>query len=415
MTINKYQGRTQEEAIRIAKEQLGENAVIMNVRPIKSKGLFHFLKDSAYEVTAAVEEQQPVAKSSGLAIQDNINFSADEEIKIPIQPQETVARRETNRQAEVLKRESQNRLEERIENIQDLLEKKLAPAETETAKSQSKREEKTAKMTKEQEEGMKFLKMIYGIMLENEINEKYANVILEDIEKVVRGGSSVDYILSSIYQKMILKFGQPRSIEFGEKKPKVVFFIGPTGVGKTTTIAKVASKFKLDAGKKVALLSADTYRIAAAEQLKTYANILDTPFSIVYAPEELNQAIAQLADYDLILVDTAGFSHKNMEQKDDIKKLVNSLDKKYEKEVFLVVSATAKYKDLVNIADVYHDIADYKLIFTKLDETSAYGNLLNIRLYSGADLSYTTNGQNVPDDIELFHTQKIVKQLLGGK
>lgn len=415
MTINKYQGRTQEEAIRIAKEQLGENAVIMNVRPIKSKGLFHFLKDSAYEVTAAVEEQQPVAKSSGLAIQDNINFSADEEIKIPIQTQETVARRETNRQAEVLKRESQNRLEERIENIQDLLEKKLAPAETETAKSQSKREEKTAKMTKEQEEGMKFLKMIYGIMLENEINEKYANVILEDIEKVVRGGSSVDYILSSIYQKMILKFGQPRPIEFGEKKPKVVFFIGPTGVGKTTTIAKVASKFKLDAGKKVALLSADTYRIAAAEQLKTYANILDTPFSIVYAPEELNQAIAQLADYDLILVDTAGFSHKNMEQKDDIKKLVNSLDKKYEKEVFLVVSATAKYKDLVNIADVYHDIADYKLIFTKLDETSAYGNLLNIRLYSGADLSYTTNGQNVPDDIELFHTQKIVKQLLGGK
>lgn len=415
MTINKYQGRTQEEAIRIAKEQLGENAVIMNVRPIKSKRLFHFLKDSAYEVTAAVEEQQPVAKSSGLAIQDNINFSADEEIKIPIQPQETVARRETNRQAEVLKRESQNRLEERIENIQDLLEKKLAPAETETAKSQSKREEKTAKMTKEQEEGMKFLKMIYGIMLENEINEKYANVILEDIEKVVRGGSSVDYILSSIYQKMILKFGQPRPIEFGEKKPKVVFFIGPTGVGKTTTIAKVASKFKLDAGKKVALLSADTYRIAAAEQLKTYANILDTPFSIVYAPEELNQAIAQLADYDLILVDTAGFSHKNMEQKDDIKKLVNSLDKKYEKEVFLVVSATAKYKDLVNIADVYHDIADYKLIFTKLDETSAYGNLLNIRLYSGADLSYTTNGQNVPDDIELFHTQKIVKQLLGGK
>ena len=415
MTINKYQGRTQEEAIRIAKEQLGENAVIMNVSPIKSKGLFHFLKDSAYEVTAAVEEQQPVAKSSGLAIQDNINFSADEEIKIPIQPQETVARRETNRQAEVLKRESQNRLEERIENIQDLLEKKLAPAETETAKSQSKREEKTAKMTKEQEEGMKFLKMIYGIMLENEINEKYANVILEDIEKVVRGGSSVDYILSSIYQKMILKFGQPRPIEFGEKKPKVVFFIGPTGVGKTTTIAKVASKFKLDAGKKVALLSADTYRIAAAEQLKTYANILDTPFSIVYAPEELNQAIAQLADYDLILVDTAGFSHKNMEQKDDIKKLVNSLDKKYEKEVFLVVSATAKYKDLVNIADVYHDIADYKLIFTKLDETSAYGNLLNIRLYSGADLSYTTNGQNVPDDIELFHTQKIVKQLLGGK
>ncbi len=417
MTINKYQGRTEEEAIRIAKEQLGENAVIMNVRPIKTKGLFHFRKDSAYEVTAAVEEREQTVKPSGLAIHDNINFSADEPIKIPIvpSPSEPEEKRGTNRQADVLKRESQNRLEERIENIQDLLEKKLAPAEPEPAKNQPKREEKTDRMTKEQAEGMKFLKMIYGIMLENEINEKYANVILEDIEKVVRGGSSVDYILSSIYQKMILKFGQPRPIELDGKTPKVVFFIGPTGVGKTTTIAKVASKFKLDAGKKVAFLSADTYRIAAAEQLKTYANILDTPFSIVYAPDELNKAVEQVADCDLVLVDTAGFSHKNMEQKNDIKALVNSLDKKYEKEVFLVVSATAKYKDLVNIADVYHDIADYKLIFTKLDETSAYGNLLNIRLYSGADLSYTTNGQNVPDDIELFHTQKIVKQLLGGK
>ena len=95
--------------------------------------------------------------------------------------------------------------------------------------------------------------------------------------------------------------------------------------------------------------------------------------------------------------------------------MIDSVAKKYEKEVFLVVSATTKYKDLLSIADVYHGIADYRLIFTKLDETSAYGNLLNLRLYSGAELSYTTNGQNVPNDIELFNTQKIVKQLLGGK
>lgn len=415
MTINKYEGRTEEEAIRIAREQLGEDAVIMNVKQIKSKGLFHFLKDNAYEVTAAIEEKEQMMKPSSLAIHDNINFTADEEIKIPLKTPEAEPRKETNHQADALKRESQNHLEERIENLQNFLEKQLAPAETETAKPAPKREEKSRKETKEQSEGIKFLKIIYSIMLENEISEKYVNVILEDIEKVVRNGSSVDYILSSIYQKMILKFGQPKPIELGEKKPKVVFFIGPTGVGKTTTIAKIASKFKLEDGKKVAFLSADTYRIAAAEQLKTYANILDAPFSIVYAPEEINETIEKTADCDLILVDTAGFSHKNIEQKDDIKKLIDSVDKKYAKEVFLVVSATTKYKDLVDIADVYHDIADYKLIFTKLDETSAYGNLLNIRLYSGADLSYTTNGQNVPDDIELFHTQKIVKQLLGGK
>ena len=135
----------------------------------------------------------------------------------------------------------------------------------------------------------------------------------------------------------------------------------------------------------------------------------------MYTPEEVNESIAKVSDCDLVLIDTAGFSHKNSEQGDDIKRLIDSVDKKYEKEVFLVVSATTKYKDLLSIADVYRGIADYRLIFTKLDETSAYGNLLNLRLYSGAELSYTTNGQNVPNDIELFNTQKIVKQLLGGK
>ena len=95
--------------------------------------------------------------------------------------------------------------------------------------------------------------------------------------------------------------------------------------------------------------------------------------------------------------------------------MIAGLDEKYEKEVFLVLSATTKYKDLLDIVDIYHEIADYKLIFTKLDETSAYGNILNIRLYSGADLSYIAMGQDVPNDLELFNSQKIVKQLLGGK
>jgi flagellar biosynthesis protein FlhF len=238
---------------------------------------------------------------------------------------------------------------------------------------------------------------------------------MEDLEKIARSGTNMDVILSNIYQKMILKFGQPKTIELSIGQPKVVFFIGPTGVGKTTTIAKIASKYKVDMGKKVAFLTADTYRIAAAEQLRTYANILDTPLTIIYSAEEMNAAIQRVSDYDLVLVDTAGFSHKNDAQRADIKQLIESLDKKYEKEVYLVISATTKYKDLLEIADIYHEIADYKVVFTKLDETTSYGNILNIKLYSGAELSYTTNGQNVPDDIEVFSTQKIVKQLLGGR
>lgn len=428
MTIKKFQGKTEAEAIELARAQMGTDVVIMNIKEIRPKGIFSFLKDAEYEVTAAVEEKEQMIKPANFAIHDNINFAADEPIQIPIpKPAEE---KETNHQADVLKEESRIRrekeeqeqsyyasregLEERIENLQNFLEKQLAPVER-SEQQNGRTQENELKETKEQAESFKFLKMIYGIMLENEVNEKYANMILEDIEKIVRNGSNVDYILSTIYQKMILKFGQPKPIELSDKKPKVVFFIGPTGVGKTTTMAKVASKFKVDDGKSVAFLTADTYRIAAAEQLKTYANILDNPFSIVYTPEEINDAISKVADCDLVLVDTAGFSHKSMEQRDDIKRLIDSVDKKYATEVYLVVSATTKYKDLISIADVYREIADYKLIFTKLDETSAYGNLLNLRLYSGAELSYTTNGQNVPNDIELFNTQKIVKQLLGGK
>mgnify|MGYP004511894867 FL=1 len=152
-----------------------------------------------------------------------------------------------------------------------------------------------------------------------------------------------------------------------------------------------------------------------SEQLRVYANILEAPMEIVYSVEELDSAIAKFEDFDLIFVDTAGFSHKNETQRADIKKLINGINPEYEKEVYLVLSATTKYKDLTEIVDIYREISDFKLIFTKLDETSTYGNIFNIRMYTGASLSYITNGQSVPDDIEVFDTQKIVKQLLGGK
>ena len=136
--------------------------------------------------------------------------------------------------------------------------------------------------------------------------------------------------------------------------------------------------------------------------------------TIVYSTEEIKDAVDNLSDFDLVLVDTAGFSHKNAAQCEDVKNLISGLSDDYETEVYLVLSATTKYRDLQDMCNIYQTFADYKLIFTKLDETSCYGNLLNIHLYSGANLSYATYGQNVPDDIEVFDTQKIVKKLLGG-
>ena len=422
MTINKFQGKTKEEAIEKAKAEFGPNAVIMNVKEVKPKGFFGIFASSTYEVTAAIEEKESFvtsvnAMSSVGKPRENISLAADEEIAIP-QPMRTPAREDVR-----MKEPSKNntfpsisettvtgdemdkkQFKDRLDDLSERLEQKLSTIpQNDSAKNIANSEE------------MNFVRMIYTTLLKNDVHEKYVNQILDEVEKFIRPGNNVDLILPNIYQKLVLKFGQPKTIELAGKKPNVVFFIGPTGVGKTTTIAKIASKYKVEYNRKVAFITADTYRIAATEQLRVYANILDAPMSIVYSVEEINEAIEKYMDYDLIFVDTAGFSHKNEQQRTDMKKLLDGVNEEYRKEVYLVLSATTKYNDLMDIVDIYREISDYKLIFTKLDETSSYGNLLNIKLYADADLSYVTNGQNVPDDIEVFDTQKIVKQLLGGK
>lgn len=420
MTINKFQGKTKEEAIEKAKQEMGPNAVIMNVKEIRPKGLFAAFKSPTYEATAALEEKDHVVSSfsalqSPQKLHDNINVAADEKLEIP-QTVRTprMERPEANapksvqapeaHQTETPAQAEEKAIGKRLDDLSSMLEEKLGVGSREDAK------EKT--MSSEE---LDFVRIIYRTLLNNEVNERYANQIIDEVERFIRPGNSVDTILANVYQKLILKLGRPNTIELGKGKPRVIFFIGPTGVGKTTTIAKIASKYKMESNQKVAFITADTYRIAATEQLRVYANILDAPMSIVYSPDELNAAAAKIMDYDLIFVDTAGFSHKNETQREDMKRLINGLAPEYDKEVYLVLSATTKYHDLLEIVDSYHEISAFKLIFTKLDETTAYGNILNIKLYSGADLSYVTNGQNVPADLEVFHTQKIVKQLLGGR
>ncbi len=417
MTINKFQGKTEEEAIAKAKQEFGENAVIMNVKEVKPKGLFRAFKNSTYEVTAAMEEKEQFvnpkrALQNTKKLHDSINLSADEKIDIPkpeAKPDFRELIQKTMPNSSRMQEPEEKKIEQRLDDLSNRIEESLAR----TPKGEKPEAENPVKEKPSSEE-FHFVRILYSTLLKNEVNEKYVNQILDEIEKFIRPGNSVDMILSNVYQKLILRFGQPKTIDLSGSKPKILFFVGPTGVGKTTTIAKIASKYKVEYDKKVAFITADTYRIAATEQLQVYANILDAPMAIVYSQAELNDSIAKFEDYDLVFVDTAGFSHKNEKQRNEMKTLLGGVSEEYNKEVYLVLSATTKYMDLLDIVDSYREIADYKLIFTKLDETTTYGNLLNIKLYSGADLSYTTNGQNVPDDIEVFDTQKIVKKLLGG-
>lgn len=326
-------------------------------------------------------------------------------------------------------------IERKLDNLQSLLESQLNreneavkaardnagkaesmmlddDAEESTAKKEL--AEKAEEFEQQDKEISRFLRLLYNTMIDNEVDERYANEIMGDAEKNRKPGVTMDFILGTIYQKMILKFGKSEGIHAAEKGPKIVFFIGPTGVGKTTTIAKVASSFSVTDKKKIALVTTDTYRIAATDQLRTYAGILEVPFRVIYEPEELAVAVKDFSSCDYIFVDSAGHSHKNEELLQKQKEYLDVVGDN-EKQIFLVLSATTKYRDLKHIADNYKEISDYQLIFTKLDETGEYGNIYNMRCETGASVAYVTYGQNVPDDIEIFNAQKTVKQLLGGR
>jgi len=417
MIIKKFVGKTEEEALGLAKAELGDNVVVMNVRNAKRKGLFKFLKKQQIEVTVALEDENERYAVAAAKQETDMKEAFRQVAQIANVAAET---KRTERRAEDKPAEEKTPVSENLTVKASAEEKKGTSVSVEKKLQEADELREKEAVVLEESEGedgqmIKFMKLLYNTMLDNEVNEKYANQIIHEMQKNTKPHMPFDHALANVYQKMILKFGKAAPIEPAQQNPKVVFFIGPTGVGKTTTIAKIASKFSVEEKKKVALLTADTYRIAAAEQLRTYANILEVPFRVIYSVDEMETALRDFMNFDYILVDTAGHSHQNVTQKENMNSFIHSLDGKVEKEVHLVLSATTKYRDLLSIADTYTDMTSYKIIFTKLDETTTLGNLLNLKLYTGASMSYVTCGQNVPDDIEVFNPQKTVKNLLGGK
>lgn len=389
MLIKKFQGATEQEALQLAKQELGKDVIITHIKSIKPKGIYRLFKKPLVEITAAVDEERIYEKKTGY------QHIAEEIKKNPYE-------------FRVKEEEKSSAIEQKLDSLQSMLEKQMREQQS-TAVEKEKEEPAAEEMTA----AMACVQMIYNQLIANEVEEVYANKVIAEIEQSLKPDATVDNILSTIYQKIVLKLGETKELEFEEGKTKYVFFIGPTGVGKTTTIAKLASSLKLGKKAKVALFTADTYRIAAVDQLRSYATILGIPLRVIYSETEIKDAVEEYKDYDIVLIDTAGRSHKNREQRDDIEKLLLSVPEE-SREIYLVLSATTKYKDLVKITETYSAIAKYNLIFTKLDETAGIGNIFNIKMLTGAPLSYTTFGQSVPDDISKINPQAVAKQLLGG-
>lgn len=406
MIIKKFLAKTEKEAIEMAKEELGNNAIVMNIKKIKPKGLAKIFVHGKVEVTAALDETPETdAKPKEETVQ--VKQQKKEE------PVVNIAKTQ----------EDSTTLEERLSRLQSLLEKQMSEEETamesaslETALKQEKEKEVVVQKeeTEEKEQTKVCKELICQQLVQNDVDKEIADSIMEEVNRSLAKDAPIDQILANVYQKIILMIGQPYLIDAKPKdKTTFIFFLGSTGVGKTTTIAKIASKLKLEDKANVALVTADTYRIAAVEQLKTYANILSVPLKVIYSPKELSDSLDELKKFDVCLVDTAGRSHKNKEQMDDIRELIEQVPIG-ERQIYLVLNAGIKYRDLQDIASVYSGLTDFSIIFTKLDETSSVGALLNMRVKTKCPLSYVTWGQNVPDDIGEVDPQKVAKQLLGG-
>jgi len=393
MLIKKFQAASEQEALQLAKQELGKDVIITHIKSIKPKGIYRLFKKPLVEITAAVDEEKGYEKKE---YEKKSYQQIAEELKKS--PYEFRLFKEE---------EHSSAIEQKLDSLQSMLEKQL---KEQIATNVEKEKEEPVE---EQSAAMACVQLIYNQLIANEVEEVYANKVIAEIEHSLKPDATVDNILSSIYQKLVLKLGQTSELQLELGKTKYVFFIGPTGVGKTTTIAKLASSLKLGNNAKVAMFTADTYRIAAVDQLRSYATILNLPLRVIYSEEEMKDALEEFRNYDVVLIDTAGRSHKNREQCDDIERLLLTVPEN-QREIYLVLSATTKYKDLVKITETYSSIAKYSLIFTKLDETGSVGNIFNVKMLTDAPLAYTTFGQSVPDDISKINPQAIAKQLLGG-
>lgn len=424
MIIKKYKALTEKDAILQAKEDLGPNAIVMNVKKIKHGRLMRLFKKNCVELTAAIDDnmegQTEAAATEAVPEKKETVIDLKQERKTDSAKGTFLFGKAFSDSKDDYNEETQNAIEEKINSIARLLEQQMKankPAEdvVRDAANQAiaSAESGVKNEKKEPEQGKnKVVDLVIKQLTDNEVSEAHAKEIIDELA-VKDDKQPLDNILANVYQKIVLKLGEIKTITPAKNNPKIIFFVGNTGVGKTTTMAKLASLCTLDMKLKCAMFSVDTYRIAAIEQLKTYANILSTPMEVVYTPEEMVQNVEKYKNYDLIFVDTAGRSHKSEEQKEDLRQIIDSVSE-YEREVYLVVSSTVKYPDLLSIANTYTDVADYNLIFTKIDETNGLGSILNLKLDTGKSLSYVTWGQNVPDDMGVLDPQVIAKKLLGG-
>lgn len=425
MRIKKYIAKSMREALLQIKDELGEDAIILKTRKLPKK-VFALGAQEEVEVTAAVDEDtvskgntetfKPLKMSADTGVYSrprasNIidadslpqdldirpwNPQIDTKIGRRVFPQPVTASVPQNKE-----NESINELKEDLKELKKLI-KNVMPDSMGSMVS-------TPHAPAVVEVPDEF-DLCYKRLIDSEVRPDIVETVMKTVSKSgsVKGNDPEKKIISVLTNN----FPVSGPLKLRKDGPVIVVFVGPTGSGKTTTLAKLAAHCCLNKQKNVSIITADTYRIAAIEQIRMFADIVKVGLQVVFSPEEIPAALENCANDDIVFVDTAGRSQRNMEHMDDLKDLIASL---HPDEVHLVMSAATKDSDLADIVSRYRSVNVNRLLFTKLDETVKIGNIFNVVNQYGLPVSYFTFGQSVPDDIELAQAGRFVQRLWEGK
>jgi flagellar biosynthesis protein FlhF len=388
MKVKKYTASSMPEAMKLVRGELGSDAVILNSRVVQTGGFMGFFKKNSIEVIAAIDPDtdisaKPAPMDQAPKFTRPVIMGDGSKQDIPSVQMKPIAETPQKADKDLLKE---------IAQLKDLL-------------------KGSGKM-----EGISLPGPISGTIqhlrdreIDQEIVDELTAVLLE--KWYIRGASANDDEINEWSAAAIEQRLSPLTFGGVSFKKKFVNVIGPTGVGKTTTLAKIAADCVLKHQKKVAFITTDTYRIAAIEQLKTYAKILDVPIEVCYNMDDFKTATDKFSDYDLVFIDTAGRNFRNQKYVNDLKDVI---DFGKDMETYLVLALTSKQKDMEEIRNQFSLIHIDQFIFTKLDETSVNGAMLNMALKFSTGIAYLTNGQDVPDDLIEANPKMIANTILGA-
>ncbi|MBP2654936.1 MAG: flhF [Firmicutes bacterium] len=357
------------------KNDLGRDAVILHTRRFRKGGVLGFFAKELVEIMAAVDTPAPV--STPVPISTSAQPPAPV-TKVPV----------TNMKCSGEEDAKMTAMQMEITNMRKMIEQVI----TKLPQKESRKS------------------FWCDLLIKNDIAPEIAENLTYNLpDETSLVGSNPAIVKQLLAERISNHLQRVEGIALPETGCKTVAFIGPTGVGKTTTIAKVAANFAINQGYKVALITADTYRISAVEQLKTYADIIGLPVDVVYTPDDLKAALFRHRDKNLVLLDTAGRSPRNQYQLAELQALL-AVDPNIE--THLVLGMSTKYAEALEIVNKFSVCLPQKFLFTKVDEACNLGTLVSLLYQFPATLSYITTGQNVPEDIELANPVKLANLIL---